>query len=592
MIGHFAAGFGGPNERQLAAIDRIARQIALELDVGALGRAVALAVEEALDAEGASVLVQDREGLRYVGATGPAARGRDGAVASDVVSRGVFESGEAVLVAEAGQDPRFERERAAETGFSTRTLVAAPLVVRGTTIGVVEAVNRRGGRPFGNDDLRFLAGLAPHVSAAIANALTAEALRRSRDELARHNQELEKKIDERTRLIGTAKREWEQTFDAIEEPLSLVDGFRVRRANKAWANAAQLAIRDVPGRTCHRALFGRDDPCPGCPVLSGSGSGRRGEIHIDRAWFVVTAFSLSLEEGAKGGTWVVGYRDITEERRIAVRLREAERQGAVARLAAGAAHEINNPMAFVAAGLGTLREHLDELSEWATLGLKVAHRGGVGLEPALVRELGALAARVDADEAAHLHDDGLAVIADAEEGVRRVTTIVRALKVLGPEEVGGAERVELGSLVDRAADRARRASSGKEPPRWLHRDRVWVEGRGTQLDQAIFEVIRNAYQAGSVSLSCRQTNGELEFEVRDDGPGVPAELREQVFEPFFTTRGVGGGVGLGLTVAAGVLRRHGGSIEVLDGDGRGTLVRIRLPLARVEDELAEAGGMT
>lgn len=591
MNGHFAAGYGGPNERQLAAIDRIARQIALELDVGALGRAVALAVEEALDAEGASVLVRERDGLRFVGATGPAARGQDGTLAGDSLTRGVFEAGEAVLVEDAARDPRFQQEKAAETGFVIRTVVAAPLIVRGNTIGVVEAVNRRGGRAFGKDDLRFLVGLSPHVSAAIANALTAEDLRRSRDELARHNQELEKKIDERTRLIGTAKREWEQTFDAIEEPLSLVDGYRVRRANKAWANAAQLAIRDVPGRTCHRALFSREEPCPGCPLLQKTGSARRSEIHIDRAWFVVTAFSLSLEEN-KPGTWVVGYRDVTEEKRIAVRLREAERQGAVARLAAGAAHEINNPMAFVAAGLGTLREHLDELAGWAGLALRIAHRSGQGLEPALVRELGELASRVDADEAAQLHDDGQAVISDAEEGVRRVTTIVRALKVLGPEEVGGAERVELSSLVDRAADRARRAASGKEPPRWLHRDRVWVEGRGTQLDQAIFEVIRNAYQAGAVSVSCRASNGELELEVRDDGPGVPHELREQVFEPFFTTRGVGGGVGLGLTVASGVLRRHGGSIEVLDGDGAGTLVRIRLPLARVEGELAPAGGMT
>ena len=172
------------------------------------------------------------------------------------------------------------------------------------------------------------------------------------------------------------------------------------------------------------------------------------------------------------------------------------------------------------------------------------------------------------------------VLDEADTGVRRVTTIVQALKVLGREELGHDEAFDVAVVLERAVDRARRAGPY---PRvvWVRRESVHAFGRPLQFDQALFEIARNAGQAcepgrGTVRLSCRADGGRAVIEVTDDGAGIPEAHLPRLFEPFFTTRGIGGGVGLGLTIAYGVVHRQGGSIEVHSAVGRGTTVRIVL----------------
>jgi C4-dicarboxylate-specific signal transduction histidine kinase len=580
------------------AVDRIAAQIASQLDLDQLAHLVVMEVQHALDAEAASVLLLEGDSLRFLEATGPAASTVVGLTipAHRGICGEVMRRGEAVLARDGQFDTRVARDFAsqveASTGFESRSIVAAPLWVQGRVIGVVEAVNRRG-QPgiFNDDDLAFLDRLAPHVAAAISNALFAAELRRSRDELARHAEELEARVQERTRQIAAAKREWELTFDSIHEPIAIVEGHVLRRSNLAYARVSGVGVREVPGSLCHEVRFGRREPCPGCPVAAARAAGSEAdEAELELGGEIVVARAYRLHDEERPDAWVVGYTDVTEERRMAARLREAEHLSAIGRLAAGAAHEINNPMAFLSAGLRTFRRDLDELHglvRSAAEAPRIAERGDDRAALTLLRDL---VEQAEAADVGGLLREAHEVLDEAEEGTRRITSIVQALKVLGREERGTDESMDLAVVLERAADRARKLVVGAGTVRWAERGEARVLGRPLQLDQALFEVVRNALQTGTSVELAVGTEGECAFaEVRDAGPGMTADVRQRVFEPFFTTRGVGGGVGLGLTIAYGVVRRLGGEILLLPGLTGGTTVRLELPSTNPDRGLDSPG---
>ncbi|HVE86803.1 MAG TPA: ATP-binding protein, partial [Myxococcales bacterium] len=113
-----------------------------------------------------------------------------------------------------------------------------------------------------------------------------------------------------------------------------------------------------------------------------------------------------------------------------------------------------------------------------------------------------------------------------------------------------------------------------------------------QLDRLLGKILRNARQAiqgdrGRVFVRTRDGGGSVWIEIQDEGCGIPPEHLNRVFEPFFSTRGVGQGIGLGLTAAYGIARRHGGDIEVRSQPGRGATFSVRL-LAAVAEGSATA----
>jgi signal transduction histidine kinase/CheY-like chemotaxis protein len=115
---------------------------------------------------------------------------------------------------------------------------------------------------------------------------------------------------------------------------------------------------------------------------------------------------------------------------------------------------------------------------------------------------------------------------------------------------------------------------------------VWIEGDRDQLLQVLFNLVLNAEQAigsrggrGHIWLACGENCGQAWFTVRDDGPGIPADVRDKIFEPFFTTKPVGKGSGLGLSISHGVLQQHGGQIALSENSSAGATFRAILPAA-------------
>ncbi len=567
-------------------VNEFAQSIASKFTMPELVNEAISKTRELCDADGASLLLVDPESgaLAFDTVEGSAkgqiervrlkrGQGVAGKVAVEARPRLVTHANEC-----ADFDPSFDEK----TGFKTGSIIAVPLVLAGDVLGVLMAVRSAERVPFTPVTLHRLVQLGPHVAIAVHNVQITTQLRSSQTEVLQANASLEQKIRERTEQISRAKQEWERTFDAISEPIALLDGFVIRRANQAYARRVQLPIQMLPGKVCHEVFAGRDTPCPGCPLGKGRDVALSSELTLQNprtARDSTVAFSgYWLNDDRASNSVVVHYQDITHSRSLQERLRESERLAAIGQLASGAAHEINNPVGFVTSNLRTLRGVLDDVREPLAMLSQLA---------AWVRErrfdrIEAWAASLDEPDLQAL-DDAVEMVDESLDGARRVSDIVKGLRELSRLEIGRKEPADSNASVSRVI----RSEYGELVPA-----NVEVELSATapadiaplQLDQALGHLVKNARQATvngeRVHLRTWSVGDEVFIEVKDEGSGIAREHLRRVFEPFFTTRGVGKGIGLGLTAAYGIVRRAGGDLEAQsEGPGQGSSFRVRLPRA-------------
>jgi two-component system NtrC family sensor kinase len=576
----------GWTERALNAerINRVAQLIAAKIDLPHVIQEAIARTCELCEADGASLLLIDPHTgeLCFDSTAGGAAdslkqvRLRKG----DGIAGAVALSATSVLVPDVRVHPQFNPDCDRLSGFSTGSVVAVPLLLGGDILGVLEAVRHDGRQPFNADHLRRLEELSPHVTIAVHHARTMAQLYQTQKEILAWNADLEGKVNERTEQISKAKREWEQTFDAINEPLALQDGFTIRRANLAYAQHVGIPLSQVPGKTCYRILAKRDTPCPSCPLLQGREAPLSGEIamgthHI----FDFSGFRMS-QSSADSGV-VVHYRDVTRQKSLETRLRETERLAAVGQLASGAAHEINNPIGFLISNLTSLAGLVSELAvtfKALDQALDLHQRGKTESALTVLNEIGV-------QESLALLMDGKEMIAESLNGARRVAAIVKALRELSKQSTQRAEPAALAASVSRAVQaelRDRLADVIVSVP-----EDLWTSIPPLQLDQLIVQLLRNARQASNagqgISVSAGIQEGAVTLEVTDAGCGIPQEHLHRLFEPFFTTRGIGNGVGLGLTAVYGIVHRYGGNIEVQSEVEKGSTFRLKLPRVDVVD---------
>ncbi|HLU64882.1 MAG TPA: PAS domain S-box protein [Kofleriaceae bacterium] len=274
---------------------------------------------------------------------------------------------------------------------------------------------------------------------------------------------------------------------------------------------------------------------------------------IRRDGSIATLEVIAIRVELEGGPGLLGWgRDVSERRRIEASLVQAERMATVGMLAAGIAHEINNPLAYLSLNLEMLQRLAD------------AQPGG----------------RQELDEIRHR-------LAEAGEAIGRVSAIVRNLRAFSrtdeqphrPVDPGAAVRAALKLVDNQLRHRARLKVEIDSPPAVMA-----DEGR---LVQVVLNLVTNALQAlpehdaanQRIRVRAAAEDGGAAIEVIDSGPGVPPEVADRIFEPFFTTKPVGKGTGLGLSIAADIVRSFGGSISVHPADEGGARFRVLLPAA-------------
>ncbi len=259
--------------------------------------------------------------------------------------------------------------------------------------------------------------------------------------------------------------------------------------------------------------------------------------------------------------------------RMQAQLFQQEKLASLGLLAAGVAHEINNPVGFLNSNLETLESYLTSLLAYLEQAETYAQGGGRG------EDLAALRRKLDVD---YILSDIPGLLADARGGVARVARIVRDLKMFSHSDNGEAVDADLHQILEStltilATELKCRAQIvrdfGSLPP---------VRCHPSQIQQVFLNLVLNAVQAlgerGTIMLRTGRTDQELWVEVADTGCGIPAEHLPRIFDPFFTTKPVGQGTGLGLAVSYGIVERHGGRIEVASTPGQGTTFRLALPL--------------
>ena len=268
-----------------------------------------------------------------------------------------------------------------------------------------------------------------------------------------------------------------------------------------------------------------------------------------------------------------------ERRRIQTQLLQAERLAGVGLVAAGVAHEINNPLTYVLYNLDHLQLHLPGLT-------RALSRCGAALEQqlgpeALADALGADREVMDRDLLAELTESAQ----EAAEGAVRIKTIVQDLKMFSRVEQDRQAPVSLNQVIDSAANMAKsqikhRARLVKE-----YGSVPEVSGSEGRLCQVFLNLLVNAAQAmdegaaGQHEIRVRTwtAEGMVMAEVSDDGCGIDPGHLDRLFDPLFSTKPAGEGSGLGLAICRDIITAHGGRIEVHSEPGRGARFRVRLP---------------
>jgi signal transduction histidine kinase len=284
------------------------------------------------------------------------------------------------------------------------------------------------------------------------------------------------------------------------------------------------------------------------------------------------------------------HRRLDELQRLNLQLEEAqnhllqsEKMASIGQLAAGVAHEINNPIGFVHSNLGTLEKYVQDT--FALLDLYERAESSIS-------DAGILATIKTAKEIldlAFLKEDLRELIGESKDGITRVKKIVQNLKDFSHVDASDEWNVSdlhkgLDSTLNIVSNEIRyKADVVKE-----YGDIPSVQCLPSQLNQVFMNLLVNASNAieehGTITIRTGQQGDEVWVEVADTGKGIKTEHLKRIFDPFFTTKPIGKGTGLGLSLSYGIVLKHHGRIEVQSEVGQGTAFRVWLPVKQPKDD--------
>jgi two-component system NtrC family sensor kinase len=277
-----------------------------------------------------------------------------------------------------------------------------------------------------------------------------------------------------------------------------------------------------------------------------------------------------------------------EEQRVLIRkleeahnqLLQSEKLASIGQLAAGVAHEINNPIGFVNSNLGSLKNYVDQLMSLID-DLSTTMEPLLAGNPEVKKNVDALKRKADLD---FLREDIGALITESIDGTTRVRQIVQDLRDFSRTGEIAMEWVDLHAGLESTLNVVANEIKYKAEVVRDYGTLPRVECRPSQINQVFMNLLVNAAQAipqkGKITLKSGTADDQVWISVSDTGSGIPPEIMARIFDPFFTTKPVGKGTGLGLSVSYGIIEKHGGRIEVASQPGEGTTFTVWLPVSQ------------
>jgi signal transduction histidine kinase len=293
-----------------------------------------------------------------------------------------------------------------------------------------------------------------------------------------------------------------------------------------------------------------------------------------------TAFNSMVESLAQARDELVtkNYQIATGYQKLKAaqaQLLQQEKMASVGQLAAGMAHEINNPIGFVMSNLGTFRTYGDQLKKYVQAANAVAAKSPEADQAVLAE----LQRKLDV---AYIFEDLPTLLDETIAGAKRVRDIVQNLKEFSQVDETELQQIDINRGLENTITTATSTFNAKMKITRDFGDLPLVECRPRQLNQLFFNLLSNAAQAiadqGEIRVRTRREGETVIIAISDTGCGIPKDIIGRIFEPFFTTRPVGKGAGLGLSMSYDIVRKHGGKIEVESTVGAGSTFTVRLPI--------------
>lgn len=534
--------------RQLAMLNTISNTITRTLELKDLLEASVNGVRELLGVQMTAVFMQDgsRQLLRcqHVNAdrrmTVSAEDFKPVPIGRGVISR-AYTGRNTHCVNDAKDDKRFVAALDAPKGINVESIMTAPVFMRGHPIGVLVAMNKRRGE-FAESDADLFVSLANTMSQAIENAWLFNNVRQRQQELLESRNTLQFVIDGILHPIYTINNSWE-----------------IVSVNATKANLEDGEANELVGQVCYRAFFNRDTPCEHCQV--GTLLRKQRSQHWSVRWvgsdfmpqeWEVNAFPVpSTQDG--GPRAVIVWQDRTEERRLETSLHQAAKLSAIGQLAAGVAHEINNPLTVIktaAEMLGDVvpKENTEdyELVDWVANAAERAIK--------VVRGL------LDFARQSRYEFESGSLKISIDESLDLVSYQLRKTNI----EVNFDYADDIPDVV---------AS-------WEHLKTVWINLLINARD-ALEEGREEENRRIDIRVRLAPLAGHVQVLFRDNGMGMPEEQIAHIFVPFFTTKDPGIGTGLGLATSHRIIDRHGGEVTCTSEPGVGTTFIIRLPVSDI-----------
>jgi two-component system NtrC family sensor kinase len=405
-----------------------------------------------------------------------------------------------------------------------------PCRVKGEVIAVLGVGRKEGLEPLNSEEVDLLKTLAAQAGSAILNARLFRSLSEKADELRglkEYNENILESLDSGIVVLDLEGRlvRWNRAMESL-------DG----RPRLAVLGQPLDAVFPQPFLDALRGslvLTDREEIAHIFKLHLPSSDGRSLIVNVSVAPF-------QSAPGERCGTILI-LDDVTERVRLEQQLQHAEKMASVGLLAAGVAHEVNTPLAGISSYTQLLRGQLEQA------------------------------------------DPRQQVLEKIEKQSFRAATIINGLLNFSRSSGTEFEEVDLNkvlldvlSLVEHQLEgsriRVRKELAPELPP---------VRGNANRLQQVFFNLVLNARDAmpsgGWLALSTSAENGTVSVEVKDTGHGIRREHIRRIYDPFFTTKGIGKGTGLGLSVSYGIVQEHGGAIFVDSAPGQGTTFQVTLP---------------
>ena len=475
--------------------------------------------------------------------------------------RACMEMRQAISIANLPDDERYDPSSDGLAGVQPVTGIFAPLLYHEVPIGALAVLQSAPGHPVREN------GIPEEDLVLMAAGLAAATIQSTRlvRELTISNADLEAN---RWELINS-RNMLRALFDNLPAGLYIIDrSYHLAAINSARAQRAGSTSQILAGQICYQSLFQRNEPCSECQVMTTFNSGiaakrrehrwdegRGGFSHSarkragsdvrlvnDSSEWEIHAYPIPDENGQISQA-ILLEQDITEKYRLESVLAQSEKLAVIGQLAAGVAHEINNPLTAIIANAQILHRELPanhDLQESVDL----------------IARAGARAAQVVRNLLDYARKEEYRLgMTDINE------TLERALELVRHELVARGIQIEF-------------APGTGLPPILASQDHL----QSVWLNLLLNAVNSLDKRPAEVRLSSERIGNEIHVTVKDNGKGIPPENLARVFEPFYTTKAPGKGTGLGLSVSYRIVQQHGGQIRVESRPGAGSKFTVILPL--------------